>query len=147
MSPEKPMPATIRPAGRRMKRKTLFIIATSVSMLVYLVLLPLSQMQPWLVWPALTAALLGIVFAGFWMSSIDEAAQQAHYIAWFWGGSVGLLVSMLVFVTAVLRPETFAPVLSMLGASRTFAAGIAVGIIPPVLIYAVWWAVLWLRRG
>ena len=27
-----------------------------------------------------------------WMSSIDEAAQEAHKWAWFWGGSSGMAV-------------------------------------------------------
>jgi hypothetical protein len=146
MSPETPMSAKARPAGR-MKRKTLYIIATGVSMLAYASLMLLSYDTPWLVWPAMGAALIGMVFACFWVVALDEAAQQAHYISWFWGGSAGLLVSMLTFVTAAWRPEVFEPVLSALGASASFTAGIAVGMIPPVIGYTIWWAVLWLRRG
>jgi hypothetical protein len=146
MSPETHMPASARPA-KRMKRKTLYIVATCVSMLVYAVLLVLSNAQPWLVWPAMGAALLSAVFACFWVVSLDEAAQQAHYISWFWGGSAGLLVSMLMFVAVALRPEAFEPALSELGAAHAFAGGIIVGVIPPTIGYGIWWTVLWLRRG
>ncbi|HYD72974.1 MAG TPA: hypothetical protein VEF55_07530 [Candidatus Binatia bacterium] len=138
--------ATARPA-KRMKRKTLYIIATFVSLLAYGLLLTLSHGQQWLVWPALGAALLGVVFACLWVTALDEAALQAHYIAWFWGGSAGLLLSMLVFVSVILRPVAFATALAPLGGDETFAAGIVVGVTPAVLGYAIWWVVLWLRRG
>jgi hypothetical protein len=146
MNKETPMTSNARPA-KRMKRKTLYIIATCISMLAYAALLVLSNAEPWLVWPAMAAAVLGIVFACFWVVALDEAAQQAHYISWFWGGSAGLVVSMLMFVAVALRPEAFEPALSELGASSSFAAGIVFGIIPPTVGYAIWWVVLWLRRG
>lgn len=147
MRPETHMPANTRPARPRMQRKTLHIIATCLSLLAYMALLVLSNQLAWLVWPALAAALLGCVFACFWIASLDEAAQQAHYIAWFWGGNAGLLLSMLGFVAAMLRPEAFSPALAALDASKTFAIGIMVGVLPAVFGYSVWWAALWLRRG
>jgi Na+/melibiose symporter-like transporter len=147
MSQETDMPANARPASRRMQRKTRYLIATCLSMLAYAILFLLSNQQGWLVWPALAAALLGCVFACFWVASLDEAAQQAHYIAWFWGGNAGLLLSMLAFVAAMLRPDAFAPLVQAMGASRIFAIGIVVGVMPAVIGYALWWAVLWLRRG
>ena len=146
MSPETHMFSTARPA-KRMKRKTLYIIATAVSMLAYALLLVLSNAAPWLVWPAIGAAVLGIVFACFWVVSLDEAAQQAHYISWFWGGSAGLVVSMLMFVAVALRPEAFEPALAELTSANAFAGGIVFGILPPTVGYSIWWVVLWLRRG
>jgi hypothetical protein len=139
-------PASAGPKSR-MKRKTLYIAATMLAMLAYAVLLLLANEQSWLVWPALGAALLGVVFACLWVTSLDEAAQQAHYIAWFWGGNAGLLASMLVFLAVVLRPHAFEGWLSGLGASDIFGAGIVLGVVPAVLGYGLWWAVLWLRRG
>ena len=146
MSRETPITSSARRSSR-MKRKTVYIIATGVSMLAYAVLLTFADTQSWMIWPALGAALLGVMFACFWVASLDEAAQQAHYIAWFWGGNAGLLVSMLVFVAAALAPQAFEPILSALGAGETFAAGIMVGVLPAVIGYAIWWVVLWLRRG
>lgn len=146
MSPETHMTSNARPA-RRMKRKTFYIAATCISMLAYAMLLVLSNAASWLVWPAMGAAVLGVVFACFWVVTLDEAAQQAHYISWFWGGSAGLVVSMLMFVSVALRPEAFEPALAELGAVNAFAGGIAFGVMPPTIGYAIWWIVLWLRRG
>jgi hypothetical protein len=135
------------PPAKRMKRKTFYIAATCLSMAVYAVLLVLSGGLPWLIWPGMAAGLLSVVFACFWVVSLDEAAQQAHYISWFWGGSAGLLVSMLLFVAVVLRPEAFEPILAQIGASYAFAGGIVFGVTPPTIGYVIWWVALWLRRG
>ncbi len=135
------------PRARRMKRKTLYIAATCACILVYGVFVALADAQPWLIWPAIGMMLLSMVFACFWMAALDEAAQQAHYIAWYWGGTAGIMVSMLLFVAVALRPAAFEPVLAVLGVPYSFAAGIAAGLLPPSLGYAIWWAVLWLRRG
>ncbi len=135
------------PRAGRMKRKTLYIAATCACILVYAVLVSLADTQPWLIWPAIGMMLLSMVFACFWMAALDEVAQQAHYIAWFWGGTAGVMVSMLLFVSVVLRPTAFEPVLAVLDVPYSFAAGIAAGLLPPSLGYAIWWAILWLRRG
>lgn len=134
------------PAPRRMKRKSLYIAATALCILAYAGLIVLSGGMPVLIWPAIGVSLLSMVFSCLWMATLDEAAQQAHYIAWFWGGSAGLAVSMMLFVAVALRPAAFEPVLAALGVPYGFAAGIACGLLPPVIGYAIWWAALWLRR-
>jgi hypothetical protein len=136
-----------QPTSRRMPRRTLYILATSITLLIYAALMFFARTQPWLIWPALAFALIAVVLACFWMLALDEAAQQAHYIAWFWGGSAGLLASMLAFVTVMLQPKPFEPLLAVFGETQGFALGIAVGIVPPVIGYVIWWAVLWLRRS
>ncbi len=138
----------LRPRGSpRMKRKTLYIAATAICILLYCALMLGAAAQPWLVWPALVIALLSVVFACFWVASLDEAARQAHYIAWYWGGSTGLAVSMLAFVTVMLRPEPFDDLFAAMHAHAVFSAGVMVGLVPAVLGYAIWWVLLWLRRG
>jgi hypothetical protein len=146
MSPETSMTSTTRPA-KRLKRKSVYILATLACILAYTALVFFSHGQPWLIWPALALALVSVVFACFWMISLDEVAQQAHYVSWYWGGSAGLLLSMLIFVAAVLRPEVFEPLLVRVGVSYSFAGGIVAGVTPPTIGYAIWWIVLWMRRG
>lgn len=131
----------------RMKRKTLFMIASLATSAAYIALTVFARDQQWLIWPALTCALLSVVFAAFWMAALDEAAQQAHYIAWFWGGNVGMMLSMVAFVTVALRPDLLNESLSALSPAQTLAFGIAIGLVPAVVGYAIWWAILWLRRG
>ncbi|MGH6950758.1 MAG: hypothetical protein ACREH4_07785 [Vitreimonas sp.] len=149
------MTTTEKPA-RREKRTNVWIGATSVSLLVYAGFIALSVMQPWAVWIAIlaAAAAVAVVFAVFWMASLDEAAQQAHYVAWYWGGSAGLVVSMLVFLALMpqmLRPEglagAFAVVPGMTPASVGFLAGLLLGVVPAVLGDVIWWIALWRRRG
>lgn len=31
-----------------------------------------------------------------WWRQIDEAAREAHKIAWFWGGSIGMTIAILI---------------------------------------------------
>jgi uncharacterized membrane protein YfcA len=145
MSRETSMTSTARP--KRMKRKTLYIIATTACIAAYAALVLLSHIQAWLIWPALALALLSVVLACLWMVALDEAAQQAHYISWFWGGSAGLLFSMLILVAVVLRPEAFHAFMAEIGPSYSFAAGIMAGLLPPTIGYVIWWIMLWLRRG
>jgi hypothetical protein len=129
-----------------MKRKTQYVVATAISVAAYAALTALSQTQPWLVWPTLVALVATVVFACLWMAALDEVAQQAHYVAWYWGGSAGIAVSMLALITVVLRPDALAPLLSPFSAPETFAAGIMCGLMPPAVGYTIWWGALWLRR-
>ena len=138
---------SVKARSPRMKRKALAIAATFACLLAYGALVALSHFQPWLIWPALGFAILVSVFACLWMLTLDEAAQQAHYISWFWGGSAGLLVSTLIFAAAILRPEAVTPILAGFDTPFSFAVGVATGVIPPTIGYGAWWIALWLRRG
>lgn len=146
MSREREMTTRVRPA-RRMKRKTLYIVATVAFLVLYGLFVMLSGEQPWLIWPGLGAMLVSTVFACLWMTTLDEAARQAHYISWFWGGSAGLMVSLLLLVAAVLRPEAFETMLAPLDVTHSFTAGIVCAVAPATFGYLIWWIVLWLRRG
>jgi len=37
-----------------------------------------------------------------WWLSIDEAQREAHKWAWYWGGSTGLMVSVAIFIVAMM---------------------------------------------
>jgi hypothetical protein len=107
-----------------------------------------------LVWIAITLALVAgsFVAGAIWFGAIDELAQQAHYVAWYWGGSVGLCVAAFLLLSApALFPLIDAPAiigraLGAADASTGFIAGVAVSIGALVLGYAAWWLVFWLRR-
>jgi hypothetical protein len=91
---------------------------------------------------------LGIV----WMRSIDELAQRAHYVAWFWGGSLGLVVLMLVLLAApaLERVIDFAALTRLFSPVAGEAAGFTAGIFASLMImmigYGGWWLVYWLRK-
>lgn len=91
---------------------------------------------------------LGIV----WMRSIDELAQRAHYVAWFWGGSLGLAALMLVLLAAPALEEVvdFAALTRLLspyaGEGAGFTAGIFTSLTLMMIGYGAWWLVFWLRK-
>lgn len=87
-----------------------------------------------------------------WMRDIDELAQRAHYVAWFWGGSSGVcaLVFLVLAAPALQQVIDFAAVESWLtptaGAGAGFVAGILASLGVLTLGYGAWWLVFWLRK-
>lgn len=85
-----------------------------------------------------------------WMRSIDEAAQEAHKSAWYWGGSAGMAVGGVLLVISAVQPATAALNLpAVLGRTDpvAYAAAGAFGILTLMLIgYGVVWAWWWLSR-
>ena len=77
-----------------------------------------------------------------WWKGLDEAAQEAHKWAWWWGSTVGLAFSGVILLTALYGAGDLgaAPIKSTL----LFGAGIVTGC--QMVGYGVAWAVWWLRR-
>ncbi|WP_313002893.1 hypothetical protein [Brevundimonas sp.] len=85
-----------------------------------------------------------------WMRSIDEAAQEAHKWAWFWGGSSGMAVGG-VFVILASLPQAAAINIPAWYSERSdpaaYAATGAFAMLTLMLIgYGVAWAWWWLGR-
>ena len=59
-----------------------------------------------------------------WMSSIDEAAREAHKWSWFWGGSSGMAVGGM-FVILAAMPQAAAVKIPAWYAERTDPAAYA----------------------
>lgn len=139
----------------REKRTQLWIIATALSLLVYGALVTLSLFQPWALWLAMAVAVVGVGFGVLWVVSLDEAAQHAHYVSWYWGGSLGLGFAALILLAMtphMLRPGGLTPAFDVLPGMNVaptlgFMAGYMLGVLPPVLGYLIWWGVISLRRG
>jgi NADH:ubiquinone oxidoreductase subunit 6 (subunit J) len=88
------------------------------------------------------------VFSLDWWRGLDEAAQEAHKWAWWWGGSAGMSLGLIVLV-ALLR----------LGAAQAIPESVtnkspedliylgAMGMLVCQMAgYVVAWAAWWLRR-
>jgi hypothetical protein len=128
-----------------------FIAGGVVGLVTELDLVPQIPRSVWLVGSGLLVV-LAMAVGTLWMREIDELAQQAHYVAWFWGGSIGMCVLLfLVFAAPTLHPaidfaaieSRFAP---MGGESAGFVAGIMASLLVMTLGYGAWWLVFWLRR-
>lgn len=98
--------------------------------------------------PALTAVAVSLAMAaGLWASlrwwkGLDEAAQEAHKWAWWWGATVGLCVAGVILLTLLYGPDDLGQ--ASLEDGMQLGAGIVVGC--QVVGYAVAWAVWWLKR-
>lgn len=50
----------------------------------------------------LMAVVLGVSF--WWWRRLDEAAREAHKWAWYWGGSTGMLIGLVLMIVLTTRP-------------------------------------------
>ena len=97
---------------------------------------------------ALIAATVALsMAAGLWASlkwwkGLDEAAQEAHKWAWWWGATVGLCFAGVILLTALYGAGDLgeAPVKSMLMIGAAIVTGCQ------MVGYGVAWAVWWLKR-
>jgi hypothetical protein len=86
-------------------------------------------------------------------NTLDEMAKQAHYIAWYWGGLIGLsAVALITFVIGV-TPESFSLIESVMtqraggaDAQSAFLLGLVTTPALMMLGFTGWWAAYWLRR-
>ena len=85
-----------------------------------------------------------------WMRSIDEAAQEAHKSAWYWGGSGGMALGGVLVCLASLPQAGSLHIPSWLAGRADPAAYAATGAFGMMLLmligYTIAWAWWWLRR-
>lgn len=83
-----------------------------------------------------------------WWKSADEAVREAHKWAWYWGGSCGLMVVMVIYFLSVLTGGEFGEsLMNYLGAEGAgFEFGIMTGVVPPICGYIIAWGIWWLRH-
>lgn len=143
-----------RPSTRE-RRKALFMALTGIFMLVYPIALVADLLIDANLLP-LTVALVvaSVASACAWARQLDEAKLNAHYIAWFWGGSAGLMAAALTYLAllpTLLTPggvdALFPAPLAPFASNLAFMAGFLLGVMPAAIGYAIWWCVLWLRRN
>ena len=77
-----------------------------------------------------------------WWRGLDEAAQEAHKWAWWWGSTVGLAFAGVVLLTLIYgAAEVFdGP------AKPLFMAGAALVVGFQTLGYGIAWGLWWLKR-
>lgn len=105
----------------------------------------------WIMAPFAVVAMIGAFWIGAaWMRSIDEAAQEAHKAAWYWGGTAGMALGGVPLILTVL-PQAETLDLPALAGRTDPAAYMATGAFAMMMLmtlgYIVVWAWWWLRRG
>jgi len=106
----------------------------------------------WLVFIFAGVVMVGAMAGGaVWMLSIDEAAQEAHKSAWYWGGSAGMAVGGVLMVIAMVEPVAATidlPALMGRTDPVAYAAAGAFAMLTLMLIgYGVVWTWWWLSRS
>jgi len=93
------------------------------------------------------AMAVGFAACLWWWRGIDEAAREAHKWAWWWGGSAGMAVGGVVFLTLTWRDEAQPlPTTGGADAPDIFAAGILAVLLFQLAGYALAWAGWWLKH-
>ncbi|MBU1346013.1 MAG: hypothetical protein KKA16_03565 [Alphaproteobacteria bacterium] len=85
---------------------------------------------------------LGIWASLRWWRGLDEAAQEAHKWAWWWGSTAGLSLAGVVLFSAVYG----APDRLVGDAKDLVLAGAALVALFQMAGYGVAWAAWWLKR-
>lgn len=146
------MSMTDTPRSRRARKTARYMWLTFATGILYSALAFGYFWQPWLLALAAVFAIVSVAFGTLWMRSLDEAKQQAHYVAWYWGGSAGLMVSALCMLGAIpliltgVMDRTFAIISGVGPAGIAFAVGMVLGMAPAVIGYAIWHGVLMAKR-
>ena len=76
----------------------------------------------------------------YWWRSLDEAAQEAHKWAWWWGGNLGMVLGGAGVVAAALMDVNLLPAF----VQRSDAALVAAGVVGLFAAQAVGYGVAWL---
>ena len=144
-----------RPGGRE-KLKSAFMIGSGAALAAMVASkLIAGQLDGELQATALglggVAAAIALGCAIGWIATLDELAQRAHYVAWYWGGSVGLAAAGAILLYAGFSPASVAEswLLDWWGPSSAkagFLTGALTAMVLPVLGYNIWWLAFWLRR-
>lgn len=86
-------------------------------------------------------------------NALDEVAKQAHYVAWYWGGLIGLSAMALLAIAIAIAPRTFGLIEALMlqwadeaDSQTSFLFGLMVTPSLLLLGFAGWWSVYWLRR-
>lgn len=88
------------------------------------------------------AIALGLWSCTRWWRGLDEAAQEAHKWAWWWGSTFGLAIGGVALFTLVLGSED-----ALTGEPRDLVLGGAALVAGVQMVgYLVAWAFWWLRR-
>ena len=79
---------------------------------------------------------------GRWWRGLDEAAQEAHKWAWWWGSTFGLAIGSVALFTLLLASDG-----TLTGDPRDMlVAGAAIVLVVQTVGYGIAWAVWWLRH-
>ncbi|MNU42924.1 hypothetical protein D3C71_316970 [compost metagenome] len=82
----------------------------------------------------------------YWWRSLDEAAQEAHKWAWWWGGNLGFIVGGAAVVIAALNGVDLLPARVPHTDTALIALGVVAAFAAQAVGYGVAWCGWWMAR-
>ncbi len=137
------------------RRKLFFMFATFALGVVFGLSVVLTNVLGGSALPiALICALGGFICTLGYFANMDELSQRAHYVAWFWGATVGLGVLGLGLFYTMFAGVSVSDIITPLaerywgGADVRggFAAGVSIALSLQLAGAILWWAGYWLRK-
>lgn len=108
--------------------------------------------NPMIYMTLLTIGATGIILVAaiVWWRSLDELAREAHKIAWFWGGSFGMLLVLPVIIGILEMVRRDALDLKEMPPEIGLVLGLSIGVGAAVggavLGYFIAWLIFWARK-
>lgn len=89
----------------------------------------------------------GVGVSALWWRRLDEAAREAHKWAWYWGGSLGMVVGLVGVLTLSARAVDISPLFRPdMRPVDLIVAGMMSILVFQIVGYALAWAWWWLGR-
>jgi hypothetical protein len=94
-----------------------------------------------------TAAMaVGFAACVWWWRGIDEAAREAHKVAWWWGGSGGMAIGLATVTVLTIRYDGSATEAVGMTAPDLISSGMWIILLFQLAGYTVAWAIWWLKH-
>jgi hypothetical protein len=95
---------------------------------------------------AITLAMAAAIWACLrWWKGLDEAAQEAHKWAWWWGSTGGLALGGVVLLSVMIASMDRDLVVAMPAQELIYVSALGT-VFTQGLGYGIAWAVWWLKR-
>lgn len=94
----------------------------------------------------LLGAVIGLAVGILWYRRADEAVREAHKWAWYWGGTVGLILPCVALGASFLGVELISAEALARAGLTGIQSGIVVALLPMFVCYGIAWGVWWLRH-
>lgn len=91
-------------------------------------------------------AVFSAIHSLYWWRALDEAAQEAHKWAWWWGGNLGLVVGGAGVVAAALMDVNLLPAFVQRSDAALVAAGVLGVFAAQAVGYGLAWCGWWMAR-
>jgi hypothetical protein len=130
---------------KQTRRKALMLAMFAGAALSGFLVRWMGPMPTWAVM-AYTAVLIAVAFwiAMYCWGLLDEAQKEAHKWAWYWGGSLGLLVGLVALTVALwIDPHIVEAIKPNASPKRLVELGYGAAAGATLIGYGVAWAAWW----